>query len=148
MASETLSENQDFLSPLINTIRELSDVVSQETNLLKTQRPKELEKLLPLKNQLMATYHKEMTELSSLGGLKASGSGSAARVLKQESRNFLTVLTRHTKLVKALKKISENMIKAISDEVVRNQNQASRYGANGAQSANKTPTSITLNQTI
>ena len=96
----------------------------------------------------MATYHKEMTELSSRGGLQASGNGPAVRLLKQESRIFMTVLTRHTSLVKALKKISENMIKAISDEVVRNQNQASRYGANGARSANRAPTSISLNQTI
>lgn len=148
MASKTLSENQNFLNPLINTIRELSHIVSQETSLLKTSRPKNLEKLLPLKNQLIAAYHKEMAELNNRGGLKASGSGTAVRILKQESRNFLTVLTRHTRLVKALRKISRNMIKAISDEVVRNQNQASRYGANGALPTNKTPTSITLNQTI
>ncbi len=148
MTSKALSENQDFLSPLINTVRELSNLISQETNLLKTSRPKELEKLLPLKNQLMATYHKEMAELSSRGGLKASGSGSAARILKQESRNFLTILTRHTRLVEALKKISTNMIKAISDEVVKTQNRSSRYDAKGTRSSNKAPTSITLNQTI
>ena len=148
MTSKQISEKQDFLSPLINTIRELSNIVSQETALLKTSRPKELEKLLPFKNQLLATYQKEMTKLSNRGGLKASGSGPAARTLKQESRNFLTVLSRHTRLVKALKKISESMIKAISDEVVKNQNQASRYGSTGARSASKMPTSITLNQTI
>ena len=148
MPNETLPAQQSFLSPLIGTIRELTAVITQETTLLKTSRPKDLEKLLPLKNRLMATYHKEMTELSSRGGLQASGNGPAVRLLKQESRIFMTVLTRHTSLVKALKKISENMIKAISDEVVRNQNQASRYGANGARSANRAPTSISLNQTI
>lgn len=148
MPNKVLSVQQDFLSPLINTIRELTAVITQETTLLKTSRPKELEKILPLKNRLMATYHREMTELNSRGGLQASGNGPAVRILKQESRLFMTVLTRHTSLVKALKKISENMIKAISDEVVRNQNQASRYGANGARSANRTPTSISLNQTI
>jgi len=148
MPNEQISETQAFLSPLIHTIKDLTDVISQETALLKTSRPREMEKLLPLKNQLMATYHKEMTELSSRGGLKASGSGVAVRMLKQESRKFLSVLSHHTRRVKALKKISENMIKAISDEVIRNQNQASRYSASGARSSNKTPTSITLNQTI
>lgn len=148
MPNKHPSEEQDFLTPLITTIRELGNIISQETALLKASRPKDLEKFLPLKNQLMATYHKEMTDLNSRGGLQASGSGTAVRTLKQESRNFLAILTRHARLVKALKKISENMIKAISDEVVRNQNNASRYGATGARSANKTPTSITLNQTI
>ncbi|PCI44405.1 MAG: hypothetical protein COB49_11145 [Alphaproteobacteria bacterium] len=148
MPNKPTSENHGFLGPLINTIKELSGIISEEMILLKTSRPKELEKLLPLKNQLMATYHKEMTELSSRGGLQASGSGSAVRILKKESRIFLSVLTRHTRRVKALKKISEGMIKAISDEVIRNQNQTSRYGADGARSANRLPTSITLNQTI
>ncbi len=148
MSNNQNTEKPDFLGPLINTVRELTKIVSQETTLLKSSRPGELEKLLPLKNQLMATYHKEMTELNNRGGLKASGNGSAVRILKQESRNFLSVLTRHTSLVKALKKISENMIKAISDEVIKHQNNACRYGANGARSANKSPTSITLNQTI
>ncbi len=148
MPNKQTSESQNFLNPLIITIRELTNLISQETALLKTSRPKEMERLLPLKNQLMATYQKEMTELNSRGGLQTSGSGSAVRILKQESRNFLNVLSRHTRLVKALKKISENMIKAISDEVVRSQNQARHYGANGSQPASKSPTSISLNQTI
>ncbi|MBL4612528.1 MAG: hypothetical protein JKY91_02185 [Emcibacter sp.] len=148
MSNNRLSGPQNYLGPLIDTIKDLTSVISEETTLLKTSRPGDLKKLLPLKNQLMATYHKEMSELNSRGGLQASGNGPALRILKQESRIFQTVLAQHTSLVKALKKISENMIKAISDEVIRVQNQSNRYGANGVKSINKTPTSITLNQTI
>lgn len=148
MPNKKSPPQQDFISPIINTIRDLTAVITQEITLLKTSRPKELEKILPLKSRLMATYHREMTELNSRGGLQASGNGPTVRILKQESRIFMTALTRHTSLVKALKNISENMIKAISDEVVRNQNQANRYGANGAHYTNRTPTSISLNQTI
>lgn len=148
MPNEKMTDQQEHLAPLISTIKELTNIVSQETALLETSRPKEVEKLLPLKNQLMASYHKEMAELSSRGGLQASGRGPEIRILKQETRLFQSVLSRHTRLVKALKKISENMIKAISDEVVRVQNQTNRYGADGSKSINKNPTSITLNQTI
>ncbi len=142
------SENDSLLAPLIQTTKDLTKVISDEIILLQTNRPKEMEKLLPLKNQLMAAYHKEMSELGARGGLPASGNGTAVRSLKQESRLFQTVLTRHTRLVKSLKTISEKMIQAISHEVIKTQNQAARYGANGAQSVNKSPTSITLNQTI
>ncbi|MBL4803063.1 MAG: hypothetical protein JKY45_14360 [Emcibacter sp.] len=148
MTNNPPSTTQNFLDPLINTIKDLTNVISQETDLLKTRRPKELEKLLPLKNQLMASYNKEMAELNSRGGLQASGNGSAIRILKQETRIFQSVLDRHTRLVKALKKISENMIKAISDEVIKTQNRTSHYGADGSKSRNRNPTSITLNQTI
>ncbi|MCF6216531.1 MAG: hypothetical protein L3J58_10210 [Emcibacter sp.] len=142
------SENHSLLVPLIQTTKDLTKVISDEIILLQTNRPKEMEKLLPLKNQLMAAYHKEMSELGARGGLPASGNGTAVRSLKQESRLFQTVLTRHTRLVKSLKTISENMIQAISHEVIKTQNKAARYGANGTQSVNKSPTSITLNQTI
>jgi len=142
------AENHSLLAPLIQTTKDLTKVISDEITLLQTNRPKEMEKLLPLKNQLMAAYHKEMSELGARGGLPASGNGTAARSLKQESRLFQTVLTQHTRLIKSLKTISENMIQAISHEVIKTQNQATRYGANGAQPVNKSPTSITLNQTI
>jgi len=136
------------LLPLIETIRELTGVISEEIDLLKTRRPKELEKLLPLKNQLLAAYNKEMSDINARGGLQAIGNGEAIRALKQESRLFQSVLTQHTRLIQALKKISENMIAAIGNEVIKNQNQTNRYGADGSKSATRTPTSITLNQTI
>lgn len=143
-----MSHDQNFLLPLIATIKDLSAIISEEIALLKNSRPQEMDKLLPLKNQLMATYYKEMSDLSARGGLQACGNGDAVRQLKQESRVFQSLLIQHTKMVKALKSISENMIKAISDEVVKKQHQSSRYGANGARSVTKSPTSITLNQKI
>jgi len=145
--TEDLS-HQSLLTPLIQTTKDLTKIISEEIILLQTSRPREMEKLQPLKNQLMASYHKEMSELNQRGGLPACGNGAAVRILKQESRLFQTVLTRHTRLVKSLKHISENMIQAISQEVVKSQSQANRYGANGARSVNKSPTSITLNRTI
>jgi len=142
------SGNKSLLEPLIQATIGLTKVISDEIILLQNRRPKEMEKLLPLKNQLMTAYHKEMSELSVRGGLPASGNGTAVRILKQESRLFQSALTQHSRLVKSLKKISEDMIQAISQEVIKTQNQATRYGANGSRSVNKSPTSITLNQTI
>lgn len=146
--ANNMSVEHNSLSPLIHTIRELTKVISEEIDLLKTKRPTELEKLLPLKNQLMATYHKEMSDLSARGGFQTIGNGDAVRMLKKETRLFQVVLTQHTRLIQALRKISENMIAAIGSEVVKNQSQANRYGADGSKSSNKSPTSITLNQTI
>ena len=148
MPNNMISDDQSLLNPLIYTIQELTKVISEEITLLQTRRPKEMEKFAPLKNKLMASYHKEMSELNSRGGLQGSGDGPALRILKKESRLFQAALTQHTRLVKALKTISENMIKAISDEVVKTQNQTSRYGSNGARSPRRLTTSISINQTI
>lgn len=141
-------DQQNLLFPLIDTIKGLTQIISEEITLLKSRRPKELEKLMPAKNQLLATYHKEIAELNNRGGLAAFGNGNAIRILKQESKIFQSVLIQHERLLKALKKISENMIKAIGDEVVKKQNQTSRYGADGSKNKNKSPTSISLNQKI
>ena len=138
----------DSLSPLIQIIQDLTRLISEEIDLLKSRRPSELNRLMPLKNQLMASYNKEISELNARGGLQSVGNGEILRTLKKETRLFQAVLTQHTRLVKALKTISENMIAAIGNEVVKTQNQSSRYGANGAKSNRKTPTSISLNQTI
>ena len=140
--------NQNLLTPLIYTIKELTKIISEEIALLKTRRPKEVEKLLPLKNKLIAAYQQEMSDLKARGGLQVSGSGSAIRTLKQESRVFQSVLTQHKRLIKALKHISENMIKTISDEVVRSQNPTTRYDAHGSRQIKRAPISISLNQTI
>lgn len=140
--------NTNLLTPLIDTIKELTKIISEEITLLKTRRPKELEKILALKNQFMVKYHKEMADLDARGGLPASGDGATIRLLKKETRVFQDILMQHTRLVQALKKISENMIKAITDEVVRSQNQASHYGANGARTEIRSPTSLSLNRTI
>jgi len=148
MPNKPVSTPQEFPDRLTTTIQELTDVLSQEITLLKTSRPGEVQTLLPLKNELIATYYREMAELSSHGGLQASGDGKAIRRLKQETRIFQTVLGRHKRLVMSLKKISENMIRAISEEVVRTQNRANRYAADGSKSVRKSPTSITLNQTV
>ena len=117
-------------------------------DLLKAKRPSELKKLMPLKNQLMASYNKEISELSARGGLQTIGNGDIIRTLKKETRLFQAALTQHSRLIKALKSISENMITAIGNEVIKAQNQSSRYGADGSKSARKAPTSISLNQTI
>lgn len=148
MSNKPIENHQNFLDRLTDTIRELTGLLLQEIALLKTRRPGEVQKLLPLKNELMATYHSEMAELSNRGGLQASGNGPAIRILKQETRIFQKTLVRHKRLVGTLKKIAENMIRAISDEVVRTQNRANHYAADGSKSVRKSPTSITLNRTI
>jgi len=148
MSNKPVSDHKDFLTALIETIRDLTGILSREMKLLKTSRPAEVQKLLPIKNQLMASYHREMAELASRGGLQASGNGPAIRMLKQEARIFQETLTRHKRLVMALKKISESMIKAISEEVVKSENRTNRYAADGTKSARRSPTSITLNQTV
>ncbi|PHZ83333.1 hypothetical protein [Paremcibacter congregatus] len=142
------SQDQNLLLPLIEIMRALTRVISAEITLLQERRPQEIKSYLPEKNKLMAAYQKELADLSARGGLQASGSGDAIRTLKQETRLFHGVLEQHARMTKALKTVSERMLKAVSDEVVKSRSNASTYGANGAKYVNKSATSISLNQNI
>lgn len=143
-----VSQQQNILFPLLQTMKALTGILTEEIALLQARRPQELKEFLPEKNKLMATYQKEISDLAARGGLLASGSGETIRALKQETRIFHGVLEQHTRLTKALKNVSEKMLKAISDEVVKNQNSTNTYGANGTKFSTKSATSLSLNETI
>jgi len=149
---QQLQQNNDQnLSSLILTVRKLTEVIGEEIKLLKERRPKEADKFLPIKNNLIIAYNQEMDALKNRGGLAAAGNGENVRKLKSETRLFKKALDRHLRLVKALKTVSENMIRAVGDEVARRKDQTSNYGANAKITRKRnqnSPTSLTLNKTI
>lgn len=147
----TAQNNSHNLSSLILTVRKLTEVIGEETDLLKKNRPQEANKFLAIKNKLMTSYNQEMDALKNRGGLGAVGNGEHIRKLKHETRLFKKALDMHLKLVKALKTVSENMIRAVGDEVAKRRDQTSGYGANAKITRKNNfsaPTSLALNKTI
>ena len=143
--------SQGDLPSLIQVTRDLTALIKKEISLLNAHRPGDIARLAEDKNRLAATYHQQMTALQQAGGLKTAGSADHLRLLKKVTREFQEVLEDHKRKLKALKTISEKMIKAVGDEIARQANKSQAYGANAKlkdpQMA-KTPTTLTLNETI
>ena len=136
---------------LIEITKQLTAIINEEMECLKTDRPQEIEKFQKRKNILTASYHKELNDIKLNGGLASAGSGEVVRMLKTESRQFQDTLQKHTRFIKAKKILSEQMIKDISDEVANQNGRSSKYGPNAKMAdkslANNT-TSLAINKTI
>lgn len=136
---------------LIDITKELTSIINEEIECLKKYRPSEIEKFQQRKNILTASYHKELNDIKSNGGLASAGNGEIVRTLKKESRFFQDALTTHHRFIKAKKKLSEQMIQDISMEVSSQNGSLNKYGPN-AQIAKKSlaqnTTSLAINKTI
>ncbi len=149
--THTQQMNQSIISSLVETTRELTNVIRKEMTLLKEKRPAEIQNLNEEKNRLLVTYNEGLTALDKQGGFKAAGTGEIIRRFKKENEIFRDVLKQHKSMLFALKTVSEKMIKAIGEEVAIQTSQSRSYGANAkfqTPKGNKTPTTLTLNKTI
>ena len=136
---------------LIDITKQLTSILSEEMECLKSERPKEIEKFQKRKSILTASYHKELNDIKLNGGLASAGSGDIVRTLKNESRQFQITLEKHHRCIKARKNLSEDMIKDISQEVVKQNGNSGKYGRD-AKIANHSlasrTTTLAINKTI
>lgn len=148
---QELPEQQTPVLTLIDITKQLTSILNDEMECLKTSRPSEIEQFQKRKNILTASYHKELNDIKLNGGLASAGSGEVVRNLKKESREFQKTLERHHAFVKAKKNLSERMIKEISMEISARNGTNSKYGSD-AKMANHSLSSKTvtmaINQTI
>ncbi len=141
-------------TPVINLIeitKDLTAILNEEMDCLKTQRPFEIKKFQKRKNILSASYQKELNNIKINGGLASAGSGEIVRRLKKESREFQLTLEKHHRFIKAKKNLSERMIQEISIEVANQNGSNSKYGRDAKispTSINNKTTSLAINETI
>ena len=148
---EQPTHQQTPVLTLIDITKQLTAILNDEMECLKSSRPAEIEKFQKRKNILTASYHKELNDIKLNGGLASAGNGEIVRDLKKESREFQKTLERHNAFVKAKKNLSERMIQEISKEVSSRNGANSKYGRD-AKMANHTlaskTTTMAINQTI
>lgn len=151
MMQEQMTQGYNPVSTLIEITKQLTAVLNEEMERLKTERPSELKELQDRKNVLTASYYKEMNTIKTNGGLASAGSGEIIRNLKKVSRFFQETLERHARFIKAKKELSENMIKEISEEVSKKNGTNTKYGRNAKMANNSVAsrtTTMAINQTI
>lgn len=146
-----VSDASNPLQTLIAVTRRLVSVVRSENEHMRARRrPAEARPLIEEKGRLAAAYARELDVMRKNGGVRAFGNADELRLLKRETSQFQKVLDDHRKLLERARSITEGVIKAIGDEVSRQQQPPQGYAKNAAPARPRTPqpTSLTLNQVI
>lgn len=148
---QNLAHQEAPVVTLIEITKNLTAILNEEMECLKSHRPVEIKKFQKRKNVLTASYHKELNDIKLNGGLASAGSGEVVRTLKRESRHFQTTLEKHHRFIKAKKNLSEQMIKDISIEVANQNGANSKYGRDARIEKNTlagNTTTLAINKTI
>ena len=147
MENET---NTGPLAALITLTRQLTQVILEENRFLETRRPHQAAELHEEKGRLAVAYERELGTIAKNGGLAVITDAPMLRQLTQETRKFRETLDIHRRILVRLRTVSESMIKAIGDEIAKQNNPVQNYGGNAtlARRNNIPPTSLALNHVI
>ncbi|UTW57615.1 hypothetical protein KFE96_12290 [Kordiimonas sp. SCSIO 12603] len=128
----------------------LTDLIKQETELLKQRLAREAQKLHGQKNRLMAEYRETLNHLQVNEKLLGPKNSPARQYIRKITDKFREVLRDHARIVLRLKSVAEGIIKSVGEEVVKKNRPVVGYGKNAAfkTPAQMQPTSLQLNQVI
>jgi phage-related minor tail protein len=145
-----MSENDELIDRVIAVTESLTDVIRQENTLLTEKRPRDAAQLQDRKAKLTANYSQELQTLQRQGQVVRQAAPEVIGRLRAVTDRFQETLSTHVRLVTTLKSVTENVIKAISDEVGRRNNPVQIYGKNASmrRPAGAVPTSLSFNRTI
>jgi hypothetical protein len=145
-----MSHTDGLIDRVIAITESLTDVIQKENMLLTEHRPRDTAPLQAEKTKLTATYAQELQTLKRQGQAVRQAAPQAVERLRKVTDRFQETLATHVRLVTTLKTVTENVVKAISEEVTRRNNPVQTYGNNAAirRPAGAVPTSLALNRTI
>ena len=151
---QTDAENAPLLTGdaarLVKLTHALNDLLTQETELLRSQRPREAGQFHGEKNRLMSEYRETLNRLQ-INREQLGGDNSEVRNhIKSVTGAFRETLRDHARIVLRLKSVAEGLIKTVSEEATRQTQPVIGYGSSAAPNVPKTlrPTSLSLNRTI
>lgn len=135
---------------LAKLTRTLKELIARETALLKSNLPREAQKLHGEKSKLMSEYKTTMNQLQTnehLLGPKDSGERKFIRFLTDQLRE---VLRDHARIVLRLKSVAEGLVKSVGEEVAKQTRPVVGYGHNAAYQIARSsrPMSLSLNEVI
>lgn len=139
------------IDTLLAITQRLVDVITAENEHLKSsKRPAEARPLIEEKGRLSAAFTRELEFMKKNGGVKAFGSEEKIALLTEQTSLFQKLLDEHRKILERTRAITEGILKAVGDEVTRQNNAALGYGKNAAPPVPRAlqPTSLSLNEVI
>lgn len=137
----------------VATLR-LTEILSEEIELLKSRRPQELENFREEKSKLIGLYLRELATLKSVVQTANPPSPLDLKNIRHLTATFNDTLQRHELILTAKRKATEGMLSAIGQEVARRNKPVESYQKTGVLGpamptfAAARPTTLTLDQRI
>jgi hypothetical protein len=98
------------------------------------------------KNRLANAYRLELARIKQEPDLIRDAPAKSLDILKQRTLVLHETLARHEMALNAVKLVSEGLVQAMAEEVVRQRSGATNYGAKGALSTPAAPASAILDR--
>jgi hypothetical protein len=142
MSADVAKQN---VERLIALTEQLTQRIGLDADSFEARRPHEVAGRMDETARLANLYRHESARVRETPALVAGAPRELRQKLAQASRAFERTLQRHGRALHAVKTITEGVVRAIAEEVVKARAAGSAYGP-GARSPLADPTAITMNR--
>lgn len=133
------------LSQIVALARRLAEAVERERALFQARRPRELEAVLVEKEALADAYAREMRILAREREWVEAASPAMRDTLRETLGGLRALLADYAGAIVARRAVVEGLVRALGQEVARQRQPMTAYGAAGGGAAAR-PTAIAFDQ--
>ena len=137
---------QDRAEQLLLVTERLTALVSEETRRIDAREPALEGADAEEKNRLANVYRLELARIKQDRSLIEGAAPETLTKLRQSTVQLQAALDAHEIALSAVKAVTEGLVQAIADEVVRQRGGAAAYGAAGAPVQSKGPSPAILDR--
>jgi len=154
-ATQTTQAARDIATPgtampLIDTVQQLTALMSEEVELLKAMRLRDFGKLQDKKIALADSYEQQSAQFRKVPGFAATLEPRLRAELKDAVSRMHEVMKVNETAIKAARSVNERLARVILDAVHEQRNSAQGYSNGGSQQAAKAapPVSVQIDQQL
>lgn len=137
---------RDRAEQLLLITERLTAMVGEETRRIDAREPPMEGAEADEKNRLANAYRLELARIKQDPSLIQSAPQPLLATLRQRTEELHAQLAKHELSLNAVKVISEGLVQAMAEEVVRQRNNNSGYGARGTPAASAGPNPAVLDR--
>jgi hypothetical protein len=137
---------RDRAEQLLLISERLAAIVVEETRRIDAREPPLDGAEAEEKNRLANAYRLELARIKQEPSLIQAAPPALLQKLRQRTEALHAHLAKHELSLNAVKIISEGLVQAMAEEIVRQRNNAAGYGARGAPAAPVSPTPAVLDR--
>lgn len=131
---------RDRVEQLTLLTERLSALIGEETQLIDARRPPLEGEKAEEKNRLANAYRLELARVKQDKSLIDAAPPAMLAALKVQTQALHEAMEKHEQALAAVKAVSEGLVNAMAEEVVRQRGGEAGYGAGGAQAKPAGPT--------
>lgn len=137
---------RDRAEQLLVITERLTAMVAEETRRIDAREPPMDGAEAEEKNRLANAYRLELTRIKQDPSLIQAAPAALLTTLRRNTEKLHEQLAKHELSLNAVKIISEGLVQAMAEEVVRQRNSNSNYGARGTPAACGSPSPAVLDR--